>query len=204
MLRLAEGILDPDATLRDYFVTDQLAKSFNQALGVIRDSLQKRSSHGSYLHGSFGAGKSHFMAVLHLILIGNQQARAIPELAEIIQEHNAWMAGKKFLLVPYHMIGATSPLSACFRLRLSKRTGAIPWQGYPSDRNWFHQWGQVISCLQSPWPPKRPPTRSARRKAAEMPALEGKRTVARPPEPGYATLPVPADGARSHQTRGPL
>ena len=108
MLRLAEGILDPDATLRDYVVTDQLAKSFNQALGVIRDSLQKRSSHGSYLHGSFGAGKSHFMAVLHLILMGNQQARAIPELAEIIQEHNAWMAGKKFLLVPYHMIGATS------------------------------------------------------------------------------------------------
>ena len=108
VLRLSEGILDPEATLRDYVVTDQLARSFNQALGVIRDSLQKRSSHGSYLHGSFGAGKSHFMAVLHLILMGNQQARAIPELAAIIQEHNAWMAGKKFLLVPYHMIGATS------------------------------------------------------------------------------------------------
>lgn len=108
VLRLSEGILDPDATLRDYVVTDQLAKSFNQALSVIRDSLEKRSSHGSYLHGSFGAGKSHFMAVLHLILMGNQQARAIPELAEIIQEHNSWMAGKKFLLVPYHMIGATS------------------------------------------------------------------------------------------------
>ena len=108
VLRLSEGILDPEETLRDYVVTDQLAKSFNQALGVIRDSLQKRSSHGSYLHGSFGAGKSHFMAVLHLILTGNQQARGIPELADVIQEHNSWMAGKKFLLIPYHMIGAGS------------------------------------------------------------------------------------------------
>ena len=29
------------------------------------------------------------------------------------------------------------------RLRLSKRTGAIPCQGYPGDRNWFNPWGQV-------------------------------------------------------------
>ena len=29
------------------------------------------------------------------------------------------------------------------RLRLNKRTGAIPWQGYPGDRDWFHSWGQV-------------------------------------------------------------
>ncbi|MEI7863003.1 MAG: hypothetical protein WCJ21_10250, partial [Planctomycetota bacterium] len=60
VLRLSEGILDPEATLRDYVVTDQLVKSFDQALGVIRDSLHSRSSNGSYLHGSFGAGKSHF------------------------------------------------------------------------------------------------------------------------------------------------
>ena len=108
VLRLSEGILDPEATLRDYVVTDQLVKSFDQALGVIRDSLHSRSSNGSYLHGSFGAGKSHFMAVLHLILTGHPQARGIPELATVIQKHNDWMAGKKFLLIPYHMIGAGS------------------------------------------------------------------------------------------------
>src|SRR5262249_9011996 len=48
------------------------------------------------------------MAVLHLILQGNAQARGIPELAGVISKHNAWLAGKKFLLVPYHMIGAHS------------------------------------------------------------------------------------------------
>jgi hypothetical protein len=31
------------------------------------------------------------------------------------------------------------------RLRLTKRTGAIPWQVYPGDRHWVHSWGQV-SC----------------------------------------------------------
>ncbi|NBZ96998.1 MAG: PEP-CTERM sorting domain-containing protein, partial [Proteobacteria bacterium] len=34
------------------------------------------------------------------------------------------------------------------RLRLSKRTGAIPWQGYPGDRDWFHSWGQVRYFVQ--------------------------------------------------------
>ena len=46
------------------------------------------------------------MAVLHLILQGNTAARGIPELAPVITKHNDWIAGKKFLLVPYHMIGS--------------------------------------------------------------------------------------------------
>ena len=46
------------------------------------------------------------MAVLHLILQGNTDARGIPELAWVIQKHNDWLEGKKFLLVPYHMINA--------------------------------------------------------------------------------------------------
>src|SRR5262249_39692369 len=65
-----------------------------------------RTSKASYLHGSFGSGKSHFMAILHLILEGNTTARSIPELASVITQHNEWITGKKFLLVPYHMIGA--------------------------------------------------------------------------------------------------
>ena len=46
------------------------------------------------------------MAVLHLILRGEPQARGIPKLASVISKHNEWIGGKKFLLVPYHMIGA--------------------------------------------------------------------------------------------------
>ena len=108
VLRLSEGIKDPEATIREYVVTDQLVGCFDKALRIIQQALSGHSSYGAYLHGSFGSGKSHFMAVLHLILTGHASARGIPELAEVIARHNAWMTGKKFLLVPYHMIGARS------------------------------------------------------------------------------------------------
>jgi hypothetical protein len=108
VLRLSEGVIDPAGTLGEYVVTPELVKCFDQALDFIRDAVTRRTSKATYLHGSFGSGKSHFMAVLHLILQGNPQARGIPELAGVIAKHNAWLAGKKFLLVPYHMIGAHS------------------------------------------------------------------------------------------------
>lgn len=108
VVSLTQGVLDPDVTLGEYVVTPQLAECFDKALSLIQNSLANRASSGTYLHGSFGSGKSHFMAVLSLILQGEPKARGIPELANVITKHNAWMGGKKFLLVPYHMIGATS------------------------------------------------------------------------------------------------
>ncbi|MEX0866013.1 MAG: hypothetical protein WD030_01560, partial [Pirellulales bacterium] len=106
VLRLAEDIKRPEVVLDNYVVTPELANCFDAALSFIGSSVQNRTSKATYLHGSFGSGKSHFMAVLHLILQGNATARGIPELASVIQKHNEWLAGKKFLLVPYHMIGA--------------------------------------------------------------------------------------------------
>jgi len=106
VLRLAEDINRPEVVLGNYVVTPELSNCFDAALSFIGSAVQNRTSKASYLHGSFSSGKSHFMAVLHLILQGNSAARGIPELASVIQKHNEWMAGKKFLLVPYHMIGA--------------------------------------------------------------------------------------------------
>ena len=51
----------PKETLRDHVVTPQLARCFDDALAFICSALDARSSKASYLHGSFGAGKSHFM-----------------------------------------------------------------------------------------------------------------------------------------------
>lgn len=106
VLRLTEGVDRAEETLREYVVTPELNKCFDDALAFIKSSLQTNTSKASYLHGSFGSGKSHFMAVLHLILQGNTAARGIRELAPVITKNNEWIAGKKFLLVPYHMIGA--------------------------------------------------------------------------------------------------
>lgn len=116
VLRLSEGVTDPEGTIKHYQVTPQLVDCFDQALNLVKGSLQgtggRSSSKAAYLHGSFGSGKSHFMAILHLILAGNTHARSIPELASVIAKHNAWTDGKKFLMVPYHLMNAKNLESA--------------------------------------------------------------------------------------------
>ena len=101
-------------TLRNYVVTPQLAGCFDNALAFIRSAIDGRSSKAAYLHGSFGSGKSHFMAVLYLLLQGSSTARSLSELASVVAEHDRWIQGKKFLLVPFHMIAARSTESAIF------------------------------------------------------------------------------------------
>jgi len=108
VLRLTEGVQRGAETLASYVVTPQLASCFDQALAFIQSAVQGASSKASYLHGSFGSGKSHFMAVLHLLLQRDPGARSIPELQAVVRKHDTWLEGRKFLLVPYHMIGARS------------------------------------------------------------------------------------------------
>ena len=108
VLRLAEGVTKPAETLRTYVVTPQLADAFDRALDLIKGALASGSSKAAYLHGSFGSGKSHFMAVLHLLLQQNAAARATEGLEGVVTRHDDWLVGKQFLLVPYHMIGKPS------------------------------------------------------------------------------------------------
>lgn len=114
VLKLADGISEAQAaaTVASYVVTPQLARAFDEALGFIQRAVTAKRSAACYLHGSFGSGKSHFMAVLDLLLAGNLSARAIPELAAAVNANAPWMAGKRFLMVPFHMIGARDVESA--------------------------------------------------------------------------------------------
>lgn len=111
VLKLTEGVNQAEATLRHYVVTPQLARAFEEALGFIQQAVQSSQSKAAYLHGSFGSGKSHFMAILHLLVGGNVQARSLPELADVVSRHG-WVQGRKFLMVPYHMVGAVDMESA--------------------------------------------------------------------------------------------
>src|SRR3954470_19565410 len=113
VLNLSEGVNQAETTLGQYVVTDQLREAFDQALAYIRMAVDGRTSRASYLHGSFGSGKSHFMAVLHLLLQGNPLARGVKKLAPVVAKHD-WLGSKRFLLVPFHMIGASSVESAVF------------------------------------------------------------------------------------------
>lgn len=114
VMELSNGVKQPDSTLKDYVVTPKLVEHFDEALTFINGGMTTGKSRGTYLHGSFGSGKSHFMAVLHLLLQGNLKARSIHDLAGVVTKNNGWLGSKKFLMVPYHMIGATSLESAIF------------------------------------------------------------------------------------------
>jgi Family of unknown function (DUF6079) len=111
VLNLSKGVTEPDTTLHQYVVTPQLAACFEDALGFIRSSVDAANSKACYLHGSFGSGKSHFMAVLHLLLEHNTAVRSMEYLDKVCAK-NTWVEGKKFLLIPYHMIGARNMESA--------------------------------------------------------------------------------------------
>lgn len=109
VLQLAEATTPDGAerALKDYVVTERLLENFDDALGLIKAAVDGGTSKAAYLHGSFGAGKSHFMAVLHALLSNSPAARGRAEFDSTLSKHS-WLGadGKRFMLVPYHMLGA--------------------------------------------------------------------------------------------------
>src|SRR5689334_7064702 len=105
-VELSGGFTDTEARVAEYVVTDQLKAAFAKALSIVRAAVRDGSSHAAYLHGSFGSGKSHFLTVLHAMLNYEPAARAKPGLQPVIAEHDEWLRGKKFMMVPYHLVGA--------------------------------------------------------------------------------------------------
>ena len=112
--QLADAADDADKTVRDYVVTEQLRSAFMDAVKLLRSAVVDNASKAAYLHGSFGSGKSNFMGVLQLLLDGNPSARAVPELAEVVAELDDWKGDRRFLTVPFHLIGESDLESAVF------------------------------------------------------------------------------------------
>ncbi|WP_199044191.1 hypothetical protein [Glycomyces salinus] len=106
---------DTASELASYVVTEDLAECFDQALSLVRDVLSGKSSKATYLKGSFGAGKSHFLAVLRAVLRHEPTARGLPRLAEVVASHDSWLEGKRFLQVGFHMIDQESLEAAIFK-----------------------------------------------------------------------------------------
>ena len=107
VVRLTEGIEHPEELLRDYAVTPDLAAAYDRALSLVGDALQHSRSSGAYVHGSFGSGKSHFLAVLSLILGGDQTPWGKPELHAALGRHQ-WVRQKNMLRLHFHVVGAST------------------------------------------------------------------------------------------------
>lgn len=111
-VELTGGFTETELRVEQYVVTEQLRAAFGEAMSIVRAAVRDGSSHAAYLHGSFGSGKSHFLTVLHAILNNSPAARAKPAVQPIVAEHDEWLAGKQFLMVPYHLVGASDVDSA--------------------------------------------------------------------------------------------
>ena len=102
---LTGGISHPERTVDDYAITPKILQTFEQALSIISSALRDNRSQAAYLHGSFGAGKSHFMAVLDLMLADHPAPWSRGEL-HALRGKNDWIGKRKLLQLPIHMLGA--------------------------------------------------------------------------------------------------
>lgn len=110
VLRLAESTEAShiQQTLAEYVVTPSLAENFDDALALVADALSNDKSRGAFLTGSFGSGKSHFMAVLHALLGHEPAARNVAALQPTIAKHDRTLRDKNLLRLTYHLLGANS------------------------------------------------------------------------------------------------
>jgi len=116
VLRLTDSIEGAAVarTLDEYVVTPALAEAFDTALGLVAEAMTSGVSRGAFLTGSFGSGKSHFMAVLHALLRHNPAARAKAELQSVVARHDDVLLDKQVLPLAFHLLGAESLEQAVF------------------------------------------------------------------------------------------
>ena len=113
VIKLDEGVARHERTISDYVVTDAIAEAIGEGLSLVSSTLKQQSSRGSFLDGSFGSGKSHYMAVLHLLLSGNIPVRQIPGLESVVSSHQETLE-RKLLVLDYNLLGARSFEDAIF------------------------------------------------------------------------------------------
>jgi len=113
VVRLSEGVAHPKRIIDTYAVTPDIVQNLDRALGFVQSAIRERNSEASYVDGSFGSGKSHFMAVLSLLLANEPIAWADADLHELRAKHE-WIKDKKILRLHFHMVGARSSEESIF------------------------------------------------------------------------------------------
>ncbi len=149
VMSLADGVENPGRTVADYALTANLVQTFDRALGLVDAGLKGGRSQASYLHGSFGSGKSHFMAMLDLMLSGHEAPWTRPELHPLRKKFD-WVAERKFLQLPLHMIGAQSieeKVFGAYVRRVQERHPDAPIPALYADQSLFDNAEQIRSAM---------------------------------------------------------
>lgn len=114
VLKLSDGLDQPETTASSYVVTGPLVDAFDRALGSVGRGLEVGRSRAAYVHGSFGSGKSHFLALLSLLLSGHEAAWRVPELHALREKHG-FVGQKRLMQLHFHMIGKAGIEQAIFQ-----------------------------------------------------------------------------------------
>lgn len=113
VVQLTKGVAHPKELIDTYAVTPDIVRNLDQALGYVSAAIRDKHSEASYVHGSFGSGKSHFMAVLSLLLANDPIAWGERDLHTLRAKHE-WVKDKKILRLHFHMVGARSSEDGIF------------------------------------------------------------------------------------------
>ncbi|GAA4742170.1 hypothetical protein GCM10025783_11850 [Amnibacterium soli] len=113
VIKLDEGVARHEQTIKHYVVTDAIAAAIGEGVDLVSSSVSRQSSRGAFLDGSFGSGKSHYMAVLHLLLSGSTAARQISGLAPVVAMRQETLE-RKLLVLDFNLLGARSFEDAIF------------------------------------------------------------------------------------------
>lgn len=107
VVRLAEAVHHADALMVTYAITPDIHGALDRALGLIGNAVREQRNDAAFIHGSFGSGKSHFMAVLSLLSGNAERAWREPALHDLLVKHE-WVKEKKLFRLHLNMIDAAS------------------------------------------------------------------------------------------------
>ena len=113
VVKLTDTVNKPAEAAQSFVVTTRLGDAFDQALGLVESALKNKLPKAAYIHGSFGSGKSHFMALLSLLLRGNEDAWRIKELHALRPKYE-FVGKAKLLELHFHMVDKKSMEEAVF------------------------------------------------------------------------------------------
>jgi hypothetical protein len=105
--KLAEAVNEPERVAESYVVTPALVGAFDKGLAMVGRAVAERKSVAAFVHGSFGSGKSHFMAMLHFLVTGEEHAWRHALLHPLRTKH-AFAGKRKVLPLVFHMVGHAS------------------------------------------------------------------------------------------------
>ncbi len=97
--------------VRDYVLTPKVAEALPDIFAAMKHMGDRGEELGRFVHGSFGSGKSHFMALLGLLLEGHRGAwdKVARDKKVLDESYEAWVGGLQPLVVRLHLLTVNRP-----------------------------------------------------------------------------------------------